>query len=73
MIGRCTYSEFRNILEKDKALTRRFQTVEIKEPDREKSLEILKKLKSKYEKFHKVKYSDKACEKAIDLSVICYA
>ncbi len=67
-IGATTYSEFRNFLEKDRALSRRFAKVDVKEPDLETSFKILKGLKEKYEKHHKVKYSIAALRSAVELS-----
>jgi ATP-dependent Clp protease ATP-binding subunit ClpA len=67
-IGATTYSEFRNFLEKDRALSRRFAKVDVKEPDLETSFKILKGLKEKYEKHHGVKYSIAALRSAVELS-----
>jgi len=67
-IGATTYSEFRNFLEKDRALSRRFAKVDVKEPDLETSFKILKGLKDKYEKHHKVKYTISALKSAVELS-----
>ncbi|MRI58684.1 MAG: ATP-dependent Clp protease ATP-binding subunit ClpA [Epsilonproteobacteria bacterium] len=67
-IGATTYSEFRNFLEKDRALSRRFAKVDIKEPDLETTFKILKGLKDKYEKHHKVKYNISALRSAVELS-----
>ncbi|MRI83388.1 MAG: ATP-dependent Clp protease ATP-binding subunit ClpA [Nitratiruptor sp.] len=67
-IGATTYSEFRNFLEKDRALSRRFAKVDVKEPDLETSFKILKGLKEKYEAHHKVKYSIAALRSAVELS-----
>jgi len=67
-IGATTYSEFRNFLEKDRALSRRFAKVDVKEPDLETSFKILKGLKAKYEKHHKVRYTINALRSAVELS-----
>ncbi len=67
-IGSTTYKEFRQHLEKDRAFSRRFQKIDINEPSKEESLEILKGLKENYEKFHNVKYSDKVLLTAVNLS-----
>lgn len=57
-IGACTYKEYRNHFEKDRALLRRFQKIDINEPSINETFEILKGLKSFYEKHHGVKYSE---------------
>ncbi|MCW7492037.1 ATP-dependent Clp protease ATP-binding subunit ClpA [Leptospira sp. 2 VSF19] len=67
-IGTTTYKEYKSIFEKDHALSRRFQKIEVTEPSREDAIEILKGLKSKYESFHGVTYSPKAIEACVDLS-----
>ena len=67
-IGATTYSEYRNFLEKDRALSRRFAKIDIKEPDLETSFKILKGLKEKYEKHHNVKYTINALKSAVELS-----
>ncbi len=67
-IGATTYSEFRNFLEKDRALSRRFAKVDVKEPDLETTFKILKGLKEKYEKHHGVKYQLSALRSAVELS-----
>ncbi|MBD3838948.1 MAG: AAA family ATPase [Epsilonproteobacteria bacterium] len=68
-IGATTFSEFRNHLDKDKTLSRRFAKVDIKEPSRENSFLILKGSKSQYEEFHEILFNDDALMSAIDLSV----
>ncbi len=68
-IGSTTYQEFRQHFEKDRALTRRFQKIDIKEPTLPECLEILKGLRTNFEKHHQVKYTDTALQAAIDLSV----
>lgn len=67
-MGATTFSEYRNGFEKDKALSRRFSKVDIQEPSIQTSYLILKGLKSRYEKHHNVKYTDKALKKAVELS-----
>lgn len=67
-IGATTYDEYRGIFEKDRALARRFQKVDIKEPNHQESFEILKGLKSKYEAHHSVKYTLPALKEAVALS-----
>lgn len=69
VIGATTMDEYRKHIEKDAALERRFQTVEVREPSEEESISILKGLKKRYESFHKVTISDKAIEAAVKLSV----
>ncbi len=69
IIGATTYEEYRKNIEKDQALERRFQTVSIEQPDRAKTLEILRNLRPSYEAFHSVKISDEALLAAVDLSV----
>lgn len=68
-IGSTTYEEYRNHFEKDRALSRRFQVIDIKEPSRDDCLLILKGLQKYYEKFHNVKYGKGVLEAAVDLSV----
>lgn len=67
-MGATTYAEYRNIFEKDRALSRRFAKIDIEEPSAEDSFLILKGLKSKYEKHHNVKFTDKALRSAVELS-----
>ena len=67
-IGATTYQEYRHLFEKDNALSRRFQKIDIKEPSKAETLSILKGLKSKFEKHHNVHYSLQALKSAIDLS-----
>lgn len=68
-IGATTHQEYRNFFDKDKALSRRFGKVDIDEPSIEDTYKILKGIQGKYEKFHNIKFSDKALQSAIDLSV----
>jgi len=67
-IGSTTYQEYRGIFEKDRALSRRFQKIDVVEPSINETFEILKGLKSRYEEFHDVKYSTKALRTAAELS-----
>lgn len=67
-MGATTFAEYRNGFEKDKALSRRFSKVDINEPSKETSYLILKGLQKKYEKYHGVKYTNKALKSAVDLS-----
>lgn len=67
-IGASTYEEYKNYFEKDRALSRRFQKIEINEPDAKETFHILKGLKSYYEKHHGVKYTDTALRAAAELS-----
>lgn len=68
-IGATTFTEYRQYFEKDRALNRRFQKIDINEPNREDCLKILIGLKEKYEKFHQVTYSDDAVQACVDLSI----
>lgn len=67
-IGSTTYKEYRGIFEKDHALARRFQKIDIKEPSVEQTIDILKGLRSRFESHHNVKYTDDALEAAARLS-----
>ncbi|MBX7490178.1 AAA family ATPase [Helicobacter turcicus] len=68
-IGASTYAEYRSFLDKDKALSRRFAKVEVKEPSREESILILEGVKKYYEKHHNVSYSREAIALIVDLSM----
>jgi ATP-dependent Clp protease ATP-binding subunit ClpA len=68
VIGSTTYDEYRNFFEKDRALARRFQKIEIKEPTPEECYNILNGLKKYYELHHGVKYSEKAIKYASELA-----
>ena len=68
-IGATTYNEFRVIFEKDHALSRRFQKIDVNEPSVNDTIEILKGLKSRFESHHGIKYSAAAITSAVDLSV----
>ncbi|MFZ9958419.1 MAG: ATP-dependent Clp protease ATP-binding subunit ClpA [Burkholderiaceae bacterium] len=67
-IGATTYNEYRGIFEKDHALSRRFQKIEVNEPSVEQTVQILKGLKSRFEEHHGVKYSAAALSTAAELS-----
>lgn len=67
-IGSTTYDEYKKYFEKDKALIRRFQKIDIEEPSVESSIEILKGIKEKYEFFHNVIYSDEILKTACELT-----
>ena len=68
VIGATTLNEYRKYIEKDAALERRFQPVQVGEPSQEASLEILKGLREKYEKHHSLQITDEALEAAVKLS-----
>lgn len=68
-IGATTLNEYQKYFEKDKALERRFQKVQVDEPDRESAISILRGIKEKYENHHKVQIKDDAIIAAVDLSV----
>ena len=67
-MGSTTYKEYRQHFEKDRALVRRFQKIDVNEPTIEDTIKILKGLKSYYEEFHKLKYTGDAIKSAVDLS-----
>ena len=67
-IGSTTYKEYRNYFEKDRALVRRFQKIDINEPSVEDSVKILLGLKPYYEKHHRVRYTSDAIRAAVELS-----
>ena len=67
-IGATTYQEYRGVFEKDHALSRRFQKIDVNEPSIEETIEILKGLKSRFEAHHGVKYSANALSTAAELS-----
>jgi len=68
-IGSTTFQEYRGIFEKDRALARRFQKIDIAEPSVGEAYQILKGLKARYEEHHGVTYADEALQAAVDLSV----
>jgi len=67
-IGSTTYKEYRNYFEKDRALVRRFQKIDIYEPSVEDAVKILRGLKPVYEKHHSIRYTNEAIRAAVDLS-----
>ncbi|MGJ8521721.1 ATP-dependent Clp protease ATP-binding subunit ClpA [Carnimonas sp. R-84981] len=67
-IGSTTFQEFRGIFEKDRALARRFQKVDVPEPSVEDTIRILKGLRGRFEEHHQLKYTDGAMEAAVQLS-----
>lgn len=67
-IGSTTYQEYRGIFEKDRALSRRFQKIDVDEPDVDTTYQILKGLKSRFEEHHDLRYSDKALKAASELA-----
>ena len=69
VIGATTLEEYRKHIEKDSALERRFQPITVGEPTPEEAIQIMKGLRDKYEKHHKVRITDKAVEAAVQLSV----
>jgi ATP-dependent Clp protease ATP-binding subunit ClpA len=67
-IGSTTHEEYTKFFDKDRALSRRFQKIDINEPSEDDAIKILQGLKAKYEDYHKVRYSDDAVEGAVRLS-----
>jgi ATP-dependent Clp protease ATP-binding subunit ClpA len=67
-IGSTTYKEFRNYFEKDRALVRRFQKIDVNEPSVEDAVKILRGLKANYEKHHKVRYTEEAIRGSVELA-----
>jgi ATP-dependent Clp protease ATP-binding subunit ClpA len=67
-IGSTTYTEYRGIFEKDRALSRRFQKIDIEEPDVDTTYQILKGLKSRYEAHHDLRFTDKALKAASEMA-----
>lgn len=67
-IGSTTHEEYRNHLEKDRALVRRFQTIDIREPSQESCVDILKGLQSRYEQHHGVRYATPCIKACVELS-----
>ncbi len=67
-IGSTTYKEYRNQFEKDRALLRRFQKIDVKEPSKEETVDILRGIKPYYEEHHRVRYTDDAIKAAVELS-----
>ena len=67
-IGSTTYQEFRGIFEKDRALARRFQKIDVSEPSIEETIKILQGLKSRFEEHHEVRYTNQSLRSAAELS-----
>lgn len=67
-IGATTFDEYKKFFEKDKALSRRFQTIDVKEPSIKEAIEILNGLKVNYEEYHNVSYTEEAISDAVTLS-----
>ncbi len=67
-IGSTTYQEYRNIFEKDRALSRRFQKIDVTEPSVDEAVEILRGLKNRFEQHHGVRYTFQALRSAVELS-----
>jgi ATP-dependent Clp protease ATP-binding subunit ClpA len=67
-IGSTTYQEYRGIFEKDRALSRRFQKIDVNEPSVEEAVKILQGLKSRFEEHHDVKYTSQALRSAVELT-----
>ena len=67
-MGSTTYKEFRQHFEKDRALVRRFQKIDVNEPTIDDTIKILKGLKTYYEEFHKLRYTNDALKSAVELS-----
>jgi len=67
-LGSTTYQEYRGIFDKDRALSRRFQKIDVDEPDVETTYKILKGLKSRFEEHHDLRYSDKSLKAASELA-----
>jgi ATP-dependent Clp protease ATP-binding subunit ClpA len=68
-IGSTTYKEYRQYFEKDRALVRRFQKIDVNEPSVPDAIEIIKGLKPYFEEFHKIRYTNDALKAAVELSV----
>ena len=68
-IGATTFQEYRQHFEKDKALTRRFQRLDVSEPTADDTLTILKGIKSKFEDFHRVEYTEETVKACVDLAL----
>ncbi|VUD68808.1 ATP-dependent Clp protease ATP-binding subunit ClpA [Thalassocella blandensis] len=67
-IGSTTFQEYRGIFDKDRALSRRFQKIDVEEPSVDDTYQILKGLKSRFEKHHRLRYTDKALKAAAELA-----
>jgi len=67
-IGSTTYQEYRGIFEKDRALSRRFQKIDIPEPTVEETVKILRGLRSRFEEYHNIRYTNQAIRSAVELA-----
>ena len=67
-IGSTTHQEYRSIFEKDRALARRFQKIDVLEPSEEEAIKILQGLKERFEKHHSIKYTTQAIRSAVELT-----
>lgn len=70
VIGSTTYEEYKKYFEKDRALSRRFQKIEVPEPSEDDTVKILEGLRAKYEEYHHVRYTDEALRAAVNLSAL---
>lgn len=68
-IGATTYDEYKKVFEKDKALARRFQKIEVLEPSRDDTVKIIAGIISKFADFHKIKYNKNVIEQTVDMSI----
>jgi ATP-dependent Clp protease ATP-binding subunit ClpA len=68
-IGSTTYEEYRNLFDKDRALSRRFQKIDLHEPSAAEALQILQGLAPRYQEYHQVAYTEEALEAAVQLAV----
>ena len=68
IIGATTYDEYKSKIEKDKALCRRFKKIDLAEPSKDETFQILQGLRPKYEEFHGIKFGDDVLQHAVDLS-----
>ena len=68
-IGSTTYKEFKNYFEKDRALVRRFQKIDVKEPSKDETIKILEGLKTYYEEHHNIKYSPEAIIRLLNYQI----
>ena len=68
LIGATTFDEFKKSIEKDSALNRRFQSIQVEEPSLNKTIDILKGLREKYEKYHNIEVSDEVLGEIVDMS-----
>ena len=68
LIGATTFDEFKKSIEKDSALNRRFQSVQVEEPSLNETIDILKGLREKYEKYHNIEVSDEVLGEIVDMS-----